>query len=149
MASYEWGMINSLPLNVLVQIVDTLPARIFWKDRDSRFLGCNQLFAQDAGIADPHEFVGKSDYFFYHPDQAKVFRDDDAEVMFSGVPKLGILEKLTRANGQIVWLETNKWPLRDDEGEIIGVIGMYVDISEKKQSDDERCRACLSVLSAL
>lgn len=149
MASYEWGMINSLPLNVLVQIVDTLPVRIFWKDRDSRFLGCNQLFAQDAGIADPHEFVGKSDYFFYHPDQAKVFRDDDAEVMFSGVPKLGILEKLTRANGQIVWLETNKWPLRDDEGEIIGVIGMYVDISEKKQSDDERCRACLSVLSAL
>lgn len=142
-------MINSLPLNVLVQIVDTLPARIFWKDRDSRFLGCNQLFAQDAGIADPHEFVGKSDYFFYHPDQAKVFRDDDAEVMFSGVPKLGILEKLTRANGQIVWLETNKWPLRDDEGEIIGVIGMYVDISEKKQSDDERCRACLGVLSAL
>lgn len=142
-------MINSLPLNVLVQIVDTLPTRIFWKDRDSRFLGCNQLFAQDAGIADPHEFVGKSDYFFYHPDQAKVFRDDDAEVMFSGVPKLGILEKLTRANGQIVWLETNKWPLRDDEGEIIGVIGMYVDISEKKQSDDERCRACLSVLSAL
>ncbi len=142
-------MINSLPLNVLVQIVDTLPARIFWKDRDSRFLGCNQLFAQDAGIADPHEFVGKSDYFFYHPDQAKVFRDDDAEVMFSGVPKLGILEKLTRANGQIVWLETNKWPLQDDEGEIIGVIGMYVDISEKKQSDDERCRACLSVLSAL
>ena len=69
--------------------------------------------------------------------------------MFSGVPKLGILEKLTRANGQIVWLETNKWPLRGDEGEIIGVIGLYVDVSEQKESDDERCRGCLSVHSAL
>lgn len=140
-------MINSLPLNVLVQIVDTLPARVFWKDRDSRFLGCNERFAQDAGIADPREFIGKSDYFFYHPDQASAFRDDDAGVMFSGVPKLGIIEKLTRANGQVVWLETNKWPLRSDDGEIVGVIGMYVDITEQKQADDERCRACLNILA--
>lgn len=140
-------MINSLPLDVLVQVVDTLPVRIFWKDRDSRYLGCNERFAQDAGIADPREFLGKSDYFFYQPDQAAAFRDDDAEVMFSGEPKLGILEKLTRANGQIIWLETNKWPLRAADGEIVGVIGMYVDITERKQSDDERCRACLSVIA--
>lgn len=140
-------MINSLPLDVLVQVVDTLPVRIFWKDRESRYLGCNERFAQDAGIADPREFLGKSDYFFYQPDQAAAFRDDDAEVMFSGVPKLGILEKLTRANGQIIWLETNKWPLRGADGEIVGVIGMYVDITERKQSDDERCRACLSVIA--
>ena len=66
-------MINSLPLNVLVQIVDTLPVRLFWKDRDSRFLGCNQLFAQDAGIADPREFVGKSDYFFTIPIRLRLF----------------------------------------------------------------------------
>lgn len=141
-------MINSLPLDVLVQVVDTLPVRVFWKDRESRYLGCNERFAQDAGIADPREFLGKSDYFFYQPDQAAAFRDDDAEVMFSGVPKLGILEKLTRANGQIIWLETNKWPLRSADGEIVGVIGMYVDITEQKQNDDERCRACLSVIAA-
>lgn len=97
-------MINSLPLEVLVQIVDTLPVRIPWKDRDSCFLGCNERFAQDAGISDPREFIGKSDYYFYHPDQASAFRDDDANVMFSGVPKLGIVEKLTRANGEVVWL---------------------------------------------
>jgi PAS domain S-box-containing protein len=140
-------MINSLPLDVLVQVVDTLPVRVFWKDRESRYLGCNERFAQDAGIADPREFLGKSDYFFYQPDQAAAFRDDDAEVMFSGAPKLGILEKLTRANGEVVWLETNKWPLRGADGEIVGVIGMYVDISDQKQSDDERCRACLSVIA--
>lgn len=141
-------MINSLPLEVLVQVIDTLPVRIFWKDRDSRFLGCNKRFAEDAGVEDPREFVGKSDYFFYHPDQASAFRDDDADVMFSGKPKLGILEKLTRADGQVTWLETNKWPLRNAEGGVIGVIGMYVDITDQKQSEDERCRACITILAA-
>ena len=76
-------MINALPPDVLTQVLDALPVRIFWKDRESRYVGCNKLFAADAGIEDPKEFVGKSDFYFYHPDQAKAFRDDDAEVMES------------------------------------------------------------------
>jgi hypothetical protein len=74
-------MINALPPEVLVQVLDTLPVRIFWKDRDLRFLGCNQRFADDASIADPQEFVGRSDYFFYPTEQASAFRDDAADVM--------------------------------------------------------------------
>jgi PAS domain-containing protein len=81
--------------------------RIFWNDCESHFLGRNQRFCDDAGVADPQEFVGKPDYFFYHPEQARAFRDDDAEVMFSGAAKLGIEEKLTRADGTVVWLETS------------------------------------------
>ena len=135
-------MINSLPPEVLAQVLDALPVRIFWKDRESRFLGCNQLFCDDAGISDPKEFIGKSDYFFYHPDQARAFRDDDAEVMFSGKAKLGIEEKLTRADDEVVWLETNKLPLKDAAGAIIGVLGMYHEITSRKQAEDERCRVC-------
>lgn len=141
-------MINSLPPDVLVQVLDTLPVRIFWKDRDSRFIGCNRLFAEDAGVSDLTEFVARSDYYFYHPEQAAAFRDDDADVMHSEKPKLGIIEKLTKVGGQVIWLETNKWPLRSASGEIIGVIGMYRDITELKAEDDERCRACFSVISA-
>ena len=136
-------MINSLPPEVLVQVLDALPVRIFWKDRESRFLGCNQRFCDDAGVADPSQFIGKSDFFFYHPDQARAFRDADAEVLFSGVPKLGIEEKLTRADGTIVWLETNKLPLKDEAGNVIGVLGMYHEITERKLAEEERCRVCL------
>jgi PAS domain S-box-containing protein len=135
-------MINSLPLEVLVQVLDALPVRIFWKDRESRFLGCNRRFCDDAGVTDPKEFIGKSDYFFYHPDQARAFRDDDAEVMFSGKPKLAIEEKLTRANGDIIWLETTKLPLGDADGCVIGVLGMYHEITARKLAEDERCRIC-------
>jgi PAS domain S-box-containing protein len=125
-------MINSLPPDVLVQVLDTLPVRIFWKDRESRFIGCNRLFAQDAGVFEPSDFIGCSDYFFYPPEQASAFRDDDAEIMYYGKPKLGIIEKLTRPSGTI-WLETNKWPLRGADGEIIGVIGMYRDITKQSR----------------
>lgn len=142
-------MINALPPNMLVRVLDTLPVRIFWKDRDSRFLGCNYLFAADAGVSDPAEFVGRSDFYFYHPEQASDFRNDDADVMHTQIPKLGIVEKLTKAGGQVVWLETNKWPLLDHSGNVIGVLGMYRDITESKQEDDERCRSCLSVLAEM
>jgi len=143
-----WRMINALPPEILSQILDTLSARLFWKDRDSRFIGCNKRFAEDAGVDDPKEFVGRSDYFFYHPEIAAAFREDDAEVMFTGQAKLGILEKIVKDGGQVLWLETNKWPLRNAEGEIVGVIGMYQDVTERVDADNERCRACFSALQA-
>lgn len=131
-------MINALPPEVLVQLLDALPIRIFWKDRESRFLGCNQLFADDAGIADPAEFIGKSDFSFFEPQQANAFRDDDADVMFSGKPKLHIIERLTHVNCSLRWLETSKFPLRDADGNVWGVIGMYQDITEQKRFEEMR-----------
>lgn len=140
-AWHDAGMINALPPEVLVQVLDALPVRIFWKDRDSRFLGCNKLFAADAGIEDPREFIGKSDYYFYHPDQAKAFRNDDAEVMWGGVAKLGILEQITDEDGAVRWVETSKLPLLNAAGEVIGVVGMYQDVTCRMTAQDGRCAA--------
>ena len=128
-------MINSLPPEVLVEVLDALPVRVFWKDRESRYMGCNKRFAEDAGVADPAEFIGKSDYYFYHPDQARAFRDDDADVMFTGTPRFGILEKLTKADGRTIWLETHKMPLRGAGGEVIGVIPTFLRYVEAPQDD--------------
>lgn len=141
-------MINALPPEVLVQVLDALPVRIFWKDQESRYLGCNQRFCEDAGVSDPNEMIGKSDYFFFHPDQASAFRDDDADVMFTGIPKLNIEEKLTRASGETIWLETSKLPLRDSEGCVIGVVGMYQDITARKLAEETRCNICLRKAAA-
>ena len=135
-------MINALPPDVLTQVLDALPVRIFWKDRESRYVGCNKLFAADAGIEDPKEFVGKSDFYFYHPDQAKAFRDDDAEVMYSGRAKLGIVEKIVHESGQVQWVETNKFPMRDQSGAVVGVIGMYQDVTARVLAEEAKCRAC-------
>ncbi|MBN8607950.1 MAG: PAS domain-containing protein [Caulobacterales bacterium] len=141
-------MINALPPEVLVQIVDATPLRVFWKDRESRFLGCNQLFADDAGVPNLAELIGKSDYFFCEPQQASAFRDDDADVMLSGVPRLGIVGKFTHANGEARWLEVSKIPLRDAEGLVWGVIGIYQDITARIQAEEARCISCLASQAA-
>jgi len=130
---------------LLTQVLDALPVRIFWKDRESRYVGCNKLFAADAGVDDPQEFVGKSDFYFYHPDQAKAFRDDDADVMYSGRAKLGIVEKIVHESGQVQWVETNKFPMRDAAGVVVGVIGMYQDVTVRVLADEAKCRACALV----
>jgi len=128
-------MMSSFPPEALAFVLDALTVRVFWKDRESRFLGCNKAFADDAGIADRAEFIGRSDYYFYHPEQASEFRRDDAEVMFADQPKLGIVEKLTKMGGEVIWLETNKWPIHDDKGQVIGVLGMYQDITERMRAE--------------
>lgn len=123
--------VQSLSAETLALVIDALPVRMCWKDRESRFLGCNSLFAADAGVSDPAAFIGKTDYYFYHPDQARAFRIDDAQVMASGVAKLGIVEPLTLETGETRWMETNKVPLRNHAGEIIGVLVTYQDVTER------------------
>lgn len=124
-------LLNSLSAETLALVIDALPMRIFWKDRESRFLGCNKLFAEDAGVTDLASFIGKTDYYFYHAAQARAFRMDDANVMASGEAKLGIIEELTLETGETRWMETNKIPLRNEAGQIVGVLGAYQDVTER------------------
>ncbi|MBN8607949.1 MAG: PAS domain-containing protein [Caulobacterales bacterium] len=126
-------MISSLPFEVLRQVLEALPVRIFWKDRESRYLGCNQLFAEDAGIADPRHFVGKTDFYFFPFHQADGYRFVDAEVMVTG-EAMTIEEQITMPDGQVRWVQTHKMPLRDAKGAVIGLIGLYHHITEERRS---------------
>lgn len=125
-------MISSLPFDALQNMLEALPVRIFWKDRESRYLGCNQLFADDAGIKAPETFLGKTDFYFYPFHQAELYRFNDAEVMHTGVPST-VDEQLTMPDGQVRWVRTYKAPLRDAEGRTIGLVGMYQHITEQKR----------------
>lgn len=123
--------------NLLKTIVDTVPARIFWKDRESRYLGCNPIFAQDAGMASPQEIIGKVDYeLSWTKEQADHYRHDDEQVIRSGNPMLYYEEPLNNAAGEMIWIETSKVPLLSTNKEIIGVLGIYQDISKQKQASD-------------
>ena len=122
---------------LLEGILNTIPARVFWKDKNLNYLGCNTVFAQDAGFPAPKDLIGKDDYGMAWRDQADLYREDDRQVIEAGRPKLLIEEPQVTPDGRTITLLTNKTPLRDAEGKIIGVLGAYMDITERKNSEKE------------
>jgi rsbT co-antagonist protein RsbR len=133
---------------MLQQVLDTIPMRVFWKDKDLNFLGCNQLFAGDAGLSSPKEIIGKSDFDLAWAKVAQLYRADDQRVIDSGEAKINYEEPQSREDRSEFWLRTNKIPLRDSEGNIIGVLGTYDDITQSKQAELDRERLQQEMIDA-
>ncbi len=119
---------------LLQAVLDNIPARVFWKDTDLRYLGCNPLFAQDAGFEKPEELLGKDDFAMTWRDQAELYRSDDRAIIDSGEPRLLFEEPQTTPSGGQIELLTSKVPLRDAQGAIVGVLGTYLDVTERKRA---------------
>ena len=118
------------------QVLSNVPASIFWKDRNSVFLGVNDKFAHDAGFQRPEEVIGKSDYdLAWTKEEADFYRECDRRVMVSRQPMLDIEEPQQQAGGKKVTLLTNKVPLLDKSGQVYGMLGIYMDITGRKQAE--------------
>ena len=123
--------------NMLQLILESIPVRVFWKDRDLRFLGCNTQFARDAGFHEPRELVGRDDFAMGWREHADLYRMDDLEVMESHLSKVNIVEPQTTPDGATIWLNTSKVPLSGPDGEVFGVLGVYEDITGLKEKEDQ------------
>jgi PAS domain S-box-containing protein len=122
----------------LLQLVfDTLPQRVFWKDQNLRYLGCNKLFAQDAGLSFPEEIVGKNDFDLSWHKSAHLYQSDDRVVVAGGSPKINYEESRTISDGSLIKLKTNRLALKDKNGKIIGLFGSYEDVSDLNQQRQE------------
>ena len=122
---------------MLQSILDAIPQRVFWKDRNSLYLGCNRAFATDAGLHAPAAIIGKSDFDLAWTGVAERYRADDRLVMEQESPKLNFHEHQSRPDGSWLWLQTNKSPLRDRDGKVTGIIGTYEDVTERKQAEEK------------
>ena len=121
---------------LLRTILDVLPQRVFWKDRQGCYVGANNRFLEDCGTSN---IVGKTDHDLpWTREQADAFRVDDQDVIESGLPKLDIIQRVILASGETRWLSTSKVPMRDSAGAIVGVLGTYLDITALKRAEQER-----------
>lgn len=123
--------------NLLMTVIDAIPMRVFWKDRNLVYLGCNTSFAQDAGKSSAQELVGKDDYALSWAQQAEQYRADDRLAMDSGVAKVAFDEPQTTPDGRTIWLRTSKIPLKKPDGQVFGVLGIYEDITQRKQAEEQ------------
>ncbi len=121
--------------NLIKSIINTVPVRIFWKDTQLRFMGCNKLFAEDAGFKSEREIIGKTDLNMVWKDLADHYRANDLEVMTSGKPRMHQEEIQFQHNGRKAWVSKSKLPLIDGDGTTYGVLGSYLDITRIKESE--------------
>jgi len=135
---------------MLQVIINAIPQHIFWKDRNSVYLGCNQRGAQVAGLSHPSEIVGKTDYdLSWKKEEADFFRECDQRVMQNNAPELHIFEPQLQADGKNAWLDTTKLPLYSEDGTVNGIIVAYEDITAQKAADLEILRQAGLIKSLL
>ena len=123
--------------NLVRSLLETLPDRIYFKDHESRFVRVNPAMAAFFKLAGPEEAVGRTDFDFFLPEHAEQAFADEQEILRTGKPIIGKVEKETLPDGRIGWSLTTKLPLRDRNGRIVGTMGMSRDITRLKQIEDE------------
>ncbi|MBN1947562.1 MAG: PAS domain S-box protein [Bradymonadales bacterium] len=134
---------------MLQAVLDTIPVRVFWKDCDLVYLGCNKAFAQDANLSSPEEVVGLTDFdLLWKREESEFYREYDRRVMESDTPEFHIIEPQLRKDGSEAWVDTNKIPLHDADGNVVGVLGTYEDITELKRVEVELAKRNVELLRA-
>ena len=123
--------------SMLQSVLNTIPVRVFWKDKNSLYLGGNSLFLKDTKLDSIEQVIGKSDSEMPWRHKSVSFQKQDIEVMQTGIPVINQESALTTQGGGLVWLESNNVPLLDEDGQCIGVLGTYHDITERKRDEDK------------
>ena len=126
-------------------LLEHIPQKIFTKDRNCRLLSVNESFARDFGVR-PEEMVGKTNSDLFPKELADKYTADNTRVLETGQTEE--LEEHYVQAGRETWVNTIKTPVRDEHGEIVGLLGIFWDITERKRAEDLRARLAAIVDSA-
>lgn len=121
---------------MLQLIMDTIPMSVFWKDKDSVYLGCNQAFIRECGFQEISDVVGKTPFDLFPQELALASIERDQEVIVANAPVFNVMQSQTCSDGTIGWREISKIPLRDELGEAVGVLGVWRDVTEQNRAEE-------------
>ena len=122
---------------LLRAIINQIPELVYAKDIAGRFVAANQAVARDTGLERSADLIGKTDFDLFPPDVAQRFFDIEQAIMASGTPMIDMEEQRTDQNGAPKWLLTSKVPMSGDRGDIVGLIGVARNISERKRAEQD------------
>ncbi len=121
-------------------LLNTVPDHIYFKDLQSRFIRISKSQAVRFGLSDPEEALGKSDFDFFSEEHANQAYQDEQRIIQTGEPIVGYEEKETWSDGSVTWVSTTKMPLLDENGKIMGIVGISREITDRKNSEAEILR---------
>jgi PAS domain S-box-containing protein len=122
---------------LLNSLISTIPDRIYFKDRQSRFVKINESQAKRFGLKQASDAIGKTDFDMFTEPHARQAFEDEQRIMSTGEPLIGQDEKETWPDGRITWASSTKVPLRDAEGRIYGLVGVSRDVTERKNLESQ------------
>ena len=123
---------------LLNSLMATAPAHIYFKNCEGAFIQINQAFAAFLGVESTQAVVGLTDFDLFTAESAEKSRIDEEAVILTGRPRIGIIERSTRRDGTTRWFSTSKMPLRNDAGTLTGTFGFSLDVTDQKQSEEDR-----------
>ncbi len=118
-------------------LLSTIPSYVYLKDEDLNFVTANESLCNMLGVS-KEEIEGKDDYDFFPEEYAEEYQSDDRKVVETGEPVTNRIEKLPKDNGDLRWMLTNKSPIKDDEGNVIGLVGQTMDITKRIKSEERK-----------
>lgn len=121
---------------MLQLIMNTIPMSVFWKDKDSVYLGCNKAFVKECGLQTAEEVVGRSPYDLFDHDTAEALIARDQQVIHANRPLIHQLISHSRPDGSVGWRDISKIPLTDNNGQAVGVLGVWRDVTEQKRAEE-------------
>ncbi|XXX81646.1 PAS domain-containing protein [Sorangium sp. So ce134] len=116
-------------------LLDAIPAMVFFKDREHRYLAVNKAYADHYRLS-ADKIVGKRDEEIFVPEVAQSYRENDEIIMSDGVPRLNVELRWKLEDGSDGWTLENNVPFRDDAGRVIGMVGVVVDMTARKRTEE-------------
>jgi len=122
---------------LLRQLLDHIPVHVYFKDLASRFVMVNKGMAEWMGLTDSSELTGKHDRDFFDEDHWKPAEKDEHQIIETGQPITGQIERETWRVGDETWVMTSKFPWRDRHGHIKGTFGVSSDVTKLVKAQRE------------
>jgi len=122
--------------NLLRALIDNLPDSVYIKDRDSRKVIANPIQVKLMGFDKEADIINKNDYEIYPKEIADQYRQSDLKVFNTGTPELNREHSYLDSNNETHWVLTSKMPIKDENGNIIGLVGIGRDITDLKKANE-------------